>query len=511
MKTIPLCLVAIAFLCSFNASAEELRAETSLGPVLGKRSGATVVFKGIPFAAPPVGELRFREPRDASPWKEPRIAHAYGSKCLQIPFNKKEPKAEGSEDCLYLNVWKPAGDVSGLPVMVFIHGGGNVNGSASESFLGLEVYKGEYLASLGAVLITINYRLGPLGFMAHPALSEENSPGGSGNYGLLDQIAALRWVKKNAAAFGGNSGNVTVFGESAGAIDILALIASPLAQGLFQKAIVQSGLLVEIPLAKQEELGTELAVKIGCGREIDGASAACLREKSGQAILEAASYDTGGKLKASVPTIEGHVLPAGVLESLRGGRGSIPLLIGTTAEEMRTLGPIAAGTDKIDTAEKYEALVRGYYGPRAGEVLARYPAGSYEMPRYALEDLLGDEAIQCPTRRVARAFAAAAPVWRYVFSHVGDHPLSKPYGAGHAMELPYVFHNQLALVTTPREVKLSEQIAAYWFQFARSGNPNAEGLPAWPLSERDEHLSLDVEMAAGANFHGANCDFVDSL
>lgn len=502
MKKLTLLLALWPLACF---SADQLQVETTKGAVIGAKAGATFVFKGIPYAAPPVGELRFQAPEPHSPWSTPLEAKTYGAKCLQIPFSSSGRETQGSEDCLFLNVWRPANtELSKLPVMVWVHGGGNVNGSSNDSLLGVDIYDGAWLSEHGpAVIVTINYRLGPLGFLAHPKV-------GSGNYALLDQLAALRWVQENAASFGGDASNVTLFGESAGAINTLSLLASPLSKGLFHRAIVQSGFLVEIPLAVSEEIGVKLSTSVGCEEKED--TAACLRTLSGAAILAAADYGGVGKLRASVPTIDGNVLSAGLLDTFRSGRAaSVPLLIGATRDEMSTLGAIAADTDKVTTPEIFEERVRGYYGEKAEGVLALYPVSSFVSPRRAIEELLGDDAVHCPTRRIARALRGAAPVWNYLFSHVGDHPFSAPYRAAHAFEVPYVFHNQVPLLTTPREKELADKIATYWLNFARSGNPNSESLPPWPRNLGDHFANLDIEITSEQGFHAEKCDFLDTL
>jgi para-nitrobenzyl esterase len=492
-------LALFAVLFPLIAHAEENSVRTAEGVVIGESTGDVFVYKGIPYAAPPVGPSRFRAPEKHAAWAEPLKAQSYGPKCLQAMPTDSSHKVIGSEDCLFLNVWQPrAALTTRLPVMVFIHGGANIFGAADDVFFGTEMYNGAKLAqNAPAIVVNLNYRLGPLGFLAHPAL-------GSGNYALFDQLAALRWVQENAAAFGGDAANVTVFGESAGGINILALLASPLSRGLFSKAIVESGLMVESPLAAAESAGTKLSAAVGC--ETAPNPAACLREVSGEKLVTSAVAGA----YPSVPVIDGKVLPGLVLDSLRLKRGSsVPLLIGTNENELTTLGALFS-LEKITTPEDYVTRVNEYFGTNADAVLAHYPVEKYTTPRGAAEELMGDAFFHCPARRVARAVSPAVPTWRYVYAHTSDNPLLAPYRAGHAFELPYIFRN-LDLYLTPREVAFGDVVTRFWANFAKTGNPNSPGLPEWPTYKTDVFARLDLQVTAESNFHAGKCDFLDSL
>ncbi len=492
----------------------ETAVTTRYGEVTGQQYGSTFVYKGIPYAAAPVGPLRFAPAVPPVPQIKTLKADSYGSKCLQIPARSKDRKPVGSEDCLFLNIWKPANrDARNLPVMLFIHGGGNIFGSGNDTVYGVEIYKGEYLAENGpAVVVSMNYRLGALGFLAHPALSKASGYNGSGNYGLFDQIQALKWLHENIQAFGGDPKNITVFGQSAGGINILGLLASPVANGLFSKAIVESGFLTELSLKDAELAGSQVTKNLGCDRA--KGYVACLRGKTGAEILAAADKDRATQMNPSALTIDGYSLPAPVLDVYRGNRAAhVPLLIGTNNDEMISLGAAIAGTDEIDTVEKYAAKVKENFGARSGAVLARYPVSDYEDdPRKTIEALLGDFAAHCPARRIARAYSAASdPVWKYVFSHVSDSVVVAPMGASHGMELPYVFHTLSRLVFTPWDFSLAHRMSQYWLNFAALGNPNLAKLPGWPRYKRDSYIDFGAQIEAGADYRKDKCDFWDNL
>jgi len=498
-----------AVIASFFAAPEKISVETTEGVVVGEKRGDLFVFKGIPYAAPPIGPLRFKPPQPHAPWTTSREATSYGAKCLQLPPMGYYRLIEGSEDCLFLNIWRPAvSPARALPVMVWIHGGGNFFGSGNDSLLGGELYNGQHLALDGpAVVVTLNYRLGPMGFLAHPSLSRESGYNGSGNYAILDQIAAIKWVKENAAVFGGDPSNITVFGQSAGAIDTTILLASPLARGLFAKAILQSALMTDWPLSVSEANGVKLAKDLGCESAANPAD--CLRGLSAEKIIRTA-YPSTEVLTSyqSSPTIDGHVLTEPVIDTLRRGI-SVPLLLGTNADELTTFGKLV-GSDKVTSPASYQEAIKKFYESKADSVLAVYPLAPQANPRDAFEELLGDHLFHCNARRIARAVASSTPVWRYVFSHTSDSIFLRSFRAGHTLEIPYVFHNN-GLLMGAREAALANTLERYWLNFAYSGDPNSEAEPVWPEFHGDEYLNLDIDTAAGKGFHNKQCDFWDTL
>jgi para-nitrobenzyl esterase len=418
---------------------------------------------------------------------------------------------ERSEDCLYLNVWTPAAGAEDLPVMVWIHGGGFQAGSASEPR-----QDGARLAEEGVVVVGLNYRLGVFGFLVHPELTAEPPEGASGNYGLHDMVAALRWVRGEIAAFGGDPENVTIFGESAGSFAVSALMASPLARGLFHRAIGQSGAFFRA----DDPAAASRAEAEGQGRRfaesLEAASLAELRALPAEKVLEAAP--ARGELRFW-PVVDGEVLPEPVREVFGAGRQSpVPLLAGWNEDEVR--GGVVLGPDRPD-AEAFRARVRERYGEDAGAVLAAYPAGSDAEALESAAALAGDEFIAYATWKWIETHAGTggAPVYRYRFDR--DIPLApgtqwagveatrEDVGARHAGEIEYVFGALDSLPEVawePRDEELSQLLRAYWSSFAADGDPNAEGLPAWPRYASDGghavmHLGDTAEARGDAHRH----------
>ncbi len=491
------------------------------GPITGAQQDGIWSFKGIPYAAPPVGGLRWKAPQPVAPWKETRACTAFGPACPQ-PKEGAEfylDVGQESEDCLYLNVWSPAkASTERLPVMVWIHGGSFVTGAGS-----MEVYDGQNLAAKGVVVVTINYRLGALGFLAHPALSKESDKGASGNYGLLDQLAALQWVQRNIAAFGGDPAKVTVFGESAGAISILDLLVSPLSKGLFQRAIAESGILLDSgfgvsttsDLATAEKAGEDYAEMLGI--DPSGDVAAGLRSLTPEQLLAvdptpATLLETGLTWK---PIADGYVLADAPTRLWADGKQmSVPLLIGSNSDE----GNLFLQGLSIPPA-LYKLSLAKIFGPYAQEALALYPAPETgaEVTK-PLSRMLTEVGFASTARFAARQMSgsgtAPAPVFLYQFTRV---PLGNPLGAFHAAEIPYVFGNA-GLFTSmgtleQADYDLSDAMMGYWTRFAATGDPNGGGAAEWPAYQAatDQHLELGDTIKTGAGLYKQACDLADKV
>lgn len=501
--------------CPSDASPEPGLVITQQGAVRGELAGDTHVYKGIPFAAPPVGPLRFRPPEPPECIDGVLDASAFGSWC---PQREALGGVQGDEDCLTLNVWAPAAPPSpARSVMVWIHGGGNSSGSSGRGGDEDPLFDGQpYVEDGDVVFVSINYRLGALGFTAHPALTAEDPDGSSGNYALLDQIAALEWVRDNVAQFGGDPGRVTIFGQSAGAVDICGLLTSPLAAGLFHRALMSSGACVSQPLAQREAAGDELASTLGCDA---GDVASCLRALPPADLVNAQpnSVDVINPLGLEAlpfgPTVDGHVIPKDPLQALTDGdQSDVPLVIGTNSMEASlAVQPVVTLTD-------YEQIVHERYGQVDGDlVLEMYDPQTFPTPRRALIALCTDASWTCPARRAARAAAASqrSEVRRYFFTHALDEPTLQGLGAFHALDVYFVFQHDEALThtLTPGERALSRDILGYWSRFAITGDPSGAGAVPWPSYEpgSDLHLVLDTTIASGDGIRPARCDLLDSL
>lgn len=452
--------------------------EVAQGRLGGRTTDGVASFQNIPYAAPPVGALRWRPPQPAEPWTGVRVADRPGAICIQPPANGDPGVGPPpmSEDCLTLNVWSLAG-AERLPVMVWIHGGGYNNGSGTAA-----LYDGTNLARRGIVLVTINYRLGRLGFFDHPALAAEraaNAP--AGNYGLMDQIAALEWVRDNIAAFGGDPGRVTIFGESAGGAAVTQLMVAPAARGLFHAAIVQSGLgRQRSALLSQDRPGRPSAQTLGVqfarSAGLPDATAAQLRALPAARLLPSMPAFYSDNL-----IVDGQVVPEDVVEAFAAGREApVPLIIGTNSAEFWWIRPTDAGAygrlDDALTDSEHDALVEAYGG-----------ADGYDA--HIVSDLVFNE----PARHLARLHRQAGhPVWLYRFDVVAASNPEPSGGATHASERPYVFDN---LHTVGRPMQARDQDAAtlmadLWTGFARTGAPTAAGAIAWPEAHDDRALEF---------------------
>ncbi len=497
-------------------------AATREGLVVGEAlpSGG-VRLLGIPYMAPPLAALRWRAPQAPLPRMQPLAAHVPGPGCPQKAVSDglyNSSLSRRDEDCLQLNVWTPElREGVARPVMVWIHGGGLVQGSAVEQRPdGGLVYDGATLADDGVVLVSINYRLGPLGFLAMSEFAGEAPDHPSaGNYGLLDQIAALQWVRDNIAAFGGDPSRVTVFGESAGGLSTCALLASPLARGLFQRAIMQSGgcrrALPELDSAPAGQSsafaqGDRVMGLSGCAGVND--RKACMRGLDWQALIDASQPTVGfgrsGETFGHV--IDRHSLTQAPGIAMQNGTAApVPLIVGINADELTSLLPVSS---RPATAAAYEELIRQTFPSISVLVLQQYPAGAYAEPWYAYADLLDDLQFACPAAAYSRNHAANGhPTWRYVYTHVFAGPAAV-FGAFHGADIGFVFGPTPG--ATAAEADLSAQVQRQWTRFAASGDPNGGNDPAWPQRQANDDVAIefdDLRRGLISNYRKSYCDF----
>ncbi|MFC4048879.1 carboxylesterase/lipase family protein [Actinomadura syzygii] len=464
---------------------------TDAGAVRGRVDSTARVFQGIRYAAPPVGDLRWASPQPATPWRGVRDATKPGNRCAQAAGVIDE--ASTTEDCLFLNVTTPRNTGKRkLPVMVWIHGNGFISGAAS-------LYGARRLAAEGDVIVVSpNYRLGIFGFLDHPALDHGKARNLSGNFGLEDQQAALRWVQRNAAAFGGDPGNVTIFGESAGGTSVCAQLAAPTSAGLFHRAIVQSAQCTgdkwspgpptwfPLPRADRQKNGLEVAAKVGCPDPVT--AAACLRGKRDKRdISELAKWSDVGV--GSGPTVGGGFLPLSPERAFATGRfNRVPVMQGTTRDEHRLFtAAIEVATKQVTTPDSYREQLAALFSPAdLRRVLARYPVAKFHSAGEALSAVVTDWAWGCPAQDRDRALAAHTPVYAYEFADETAPWFSTlpkpnfPTGAFHGAELQYLFDDeQLPGPQTPAQRQLSTTMIGYWARFAATGNPNGSGQPRW--------------------------------
>jgi para-nitrobenzyl esterase len=469
--------------------------ETSEGKVEGTRqsvsSGPGVVsFRGIPYAAPPVGTLRWKKPQPAAAWDGVRKAGAYSPACIQMPglsaANGGDP-GPLSEDCLYLNVWTPKPDPSAkLPVMVWIHGGAYLFGAG-----GLPLYDGGPLASKGAVFVSMNYRLGALGFFAHPAIEKEN-PGGPVNFGLLDQIAALEWIRKNIAQFGGDPSNVTIFGQSAGAKSVLALFASPLARGLFQKGIAMSSYSIpDATRAKAIEIGVRVANELG----LPGTAASA--EDLRRVPADKFGPLRGPELSTAPAPISGdEVLPRSVADTFAAGKEApLPLILGDTSDDSSVVA--AFGIDPAEVVKKMRGaglLLKGLYPGVRNE---------NELARQAVRDVV----FTLSVRVVADRHSKLAPAWRYYFDYIAVNSRAELPGVPHGAEIAYALDTGDIYAPTKNtftdgDRNYARRVSEFWFQFAKVGKPISDGSPSWPsdTATRDRTMLFNQSMQVKTDF-----------
>lgn len=480
---------------------------TQNGAVSGVANGSMKEWRGIPYAAPPIGNLRWRPPAPAASWHGLRDATTFASPCVQpsaFAADGSVTATTGSEDCLYLNVFAPAGATasSRLAVMVHLHGGGNTFGAPYED--------ASAFVSRGVVVVTLAYRLGVFGFAGHPALTVEGG-GSSGEYGVLDQLAALRWVHDNIAAFGGDPTNVTLFGLSAGSFDTVALTASPLTSGLITRAAVQgeafwAGTGTSATIGDAEQIGLQVVGTVGCAAAAD--VLACLRALPADVLVRAA-----GALDVP-PWVGGVVLPKSPLALISQRLQGIPLLIGFDREEQAGLAwPFLANPF---TTHNWIHTTNLLVGPPLGaQARALYPGDQYESLKWAYITMETDAVRGCTTRRLANANVAHAPVYRYLYTHAYENdPFLAQFKSSHAFEDPFLWGNFnlfpgfiFGYQPSRGEQLLSQRMSDYWTNFAKTGDPNSSRLPVWPRynATTEPILTLDDQIGVTSSYHVAQC------
>lgn len=516
-----------------NPNAFPVQITTENGVIEGEFDIKTNIqsFKGIPFAQPPVGNLRWKAPQAVSNWTGIKQTKKFGPRAVQSNiFGDMGFRSDGiSEDCLHLNVWSPAKSANEkLPVLVYFYGGGFAAGDGSENR-----YDGENMAKKGIVTLTVNYRLGIFGFFSHPELTKESPNRASGNYGFLDQNAALKWVQANISQFGGDPKRVTIAGESAGSIAVSAQMASPLSKNLIAAAIGESGgsfypTLAPVPLAEAEKTGLEFGQKIG---------AKSLKDLRAMSTLELYQKSSGTSMGVFKSTIDGYFLPKPLPEIFEAKQQAmIPLLLGWNSEEM-TFRALNIGKDL--TNESYAAKIKELYGDKAEEVLELYPAGNPEITEQSATDLAGDRFIAYSTWKWFDLHRknSSQPVYRYYFSkprpEMRDKDLEaglaggvikkdknaskspKPKGAVHSAEIEYAMGNLATnkdYAWTEDDYKVSETMMNYFANFIKSGNPNGDKLPTWPIAKDEKNpeiMVIDLESKATNAENDARYLFLD--
>ncbi|MDG1205108.1 MAG: carboxylesterase family protein [Pseudomonadales bacterium] len=494
------------------AMAAPLELETEQGVLVGEQSGTVASFKSIPFAVPPIGDLRWKEPKAAPAWRGKRLATEFSPQCSQEPYPLgsmfTRPSPPSSEDCLYLNVWTANVDAEKpAAVMVWIHGGALTRGTGGSAF-----YDGTKLAEKGVVLVTINYRLGPFGYLAHSELTQESEHSSSGNYGTLDQIEALKWVQNNIASFGGDPSNVTIFGESAGSWSVNHLTASPLAAGLFQRAIGQSGAKFDpMPLLLSESDSVPSAQATGerFAEHLEAKEIAQLRRLSSDEILD--GFATFESQSLSQPNVDGWVFPDHIAKIYRDGKqNDVSLLIGSNADEGTNL--MAAPKDANSAHKMFEQMG----GEFTDQLLAVYnfekdfTSASYAMFR----DMIFTWNM---TRWATLASDRNKDTWLYYFTFVPPAPMEGKLGAYHAAEIRYVFNNESTTFdgskATRSEAKLGDMLSDYWVNFAKTGVPSSEKGTAWPRYDRVDmsYMTIDKKFEVKRNLLQRELNIVNAI
>jgi para-nitrobenzyl esterase len=482
LKNIRVIIFTAVLLCSLKLSGQLSTVQTDNGPVSGNKSGEISIFKGIPFAAPPVGDLRWKAPQPAKKWTGVLKCDKFSASPMQgkpVPFMMWTeefitPPESLSEDCLYLNIWTPAKSArEKLPVFVWIYGGGFSSGSAA-----CAVYDGEDMSKKGVVFVSINYRVGVFGFLAHPGLSAESDNKVSGNYGLLDQVAALKWIRKNIEAFGGDPQKVTIAGQSAGSMSVCALVVSPLAKGLFRGAIAQSGGILSSfmnnSLADAEKSGVSFMEKLKASNIEE------LRKKTAEELITA-----GGSFR---PVYDGYVIPVDVFGAFKNGLfNDVPMMAGWVTGDGSLMGT------QTMTPEKYKQQAVEKYGEKAGEYLKIFPGTTSDQVTSSLKESGLMQFAALPAYLWAGFSKSKAYI--YQFSHI---PVDKPgfpnYGAFHTSEVPFALHT-LHLWKRPwRDVDFTVEktMNDYWVNFVKNGNPNGEGVPEWGVYDKSTGIIMEI-------------------
>jgi para-nitrobenzyl esterase len=497
-----------------KVTAEPVRIDTGLvrGLVVGPNDEVRL-YRGIPYAAPPVGPLRWQPPQAAKAWEGIRECYEFGPAAPQRPspmlatFPGMALGAATNEDCLYLNVWTPATrDSKPLPVMVWIHGGGYVMGSGSQ-----RLYEATDLARRGVVVVSINYRLGALGFLAHPQLTAESPHAASGNYGLLDQIEALRWVRRNIAAFGGDPQCVTIFGESAGGGSVFSLLVSPPAKDLFHRAIAESGPALNYAHLTKPHYGFEPAERMGvdfankCGAPEGPEQLSALRAMSAETLVKAVGgleepreFTLRNGLLRMAPIVDGWVIPDDPMTILAQGRqNAVPLIVGANQDEGTMFTLMTRLPKSIDG---WHSALASNFEDQAATFRGLYPAASVGDIRGSMANLLGDLIFVAPARYVARQMKnVSAPAYLYHFAHRPPGPTGNMLGAHHGAEIAYVLDNlELSRDVSKVDEQIRDTMLAYWVQFATTGNPNRDGLPSWPAYDAADRCLLVTDTFAAA-------------
>ena len=500
--------------CPPEPSTDPLVVHTTYGSVRGQLAGQSAAFRGLRYAAPPTGSARFRPAESPACFSGVQDAFEFGAKCAQ----RGVAGTDGDEDCLFLNVFapNPIEPSQRRPVLFFIHGGANVVGAANDSAGGTTpLYDGRFFAEHeSVVVVTVNYRLGALGFLAHPALTAEPPEGISGNYAILDLVLALEWVQDNIEAFGGDPERVMIFGESAGALNTCVLVSSPLAEGLFSTALMQSG-TCELPtLAEAEEVGRGVVQRLGCATAQN--VSACLRSASVDDLV--ADNPIGldplaGWALPYGPNIDAVILPEAPLDRMAAGRHNhVPFVVGSNAHETELFTP-----PTVNTCIDYELALQLAFPGLESEIRNLYPCLDYTFARWAYVDVTTDLMFTCPARRIARALAAGQTesTFRYLYSYIRADPTVAALRAFHAGELALVFgtYDRLGYIPTQSERDLSRRIQGYWARFAASGDPNTAVADPWARYDpiADNAIVLDRNPGEMQSIKTARCDFWDSL
>lgn len=532
---------SVAPSCPSAPSTDPLVIAIDKGAVRGKQAGSGFAFLGIPFAKPPVGSLRLMPPVAPDCWTDVKDATNYGNMCVQTQLAMNQTAVVGNEDCLTVNVWTPklpSASSQPLPVLVFKHGGFFVEGASNQADgNGVNLYDGQELANTqNAVVVTFNYRLGSLGFLAHPALAAANPQHTTGNYGLLDSLLVLQWVQENITWFGGDKAHVMLFGESAGAIDTCALVSSPLAKGLFSSALMESGNCAAETLDYRVKEQAEILDTVKCANAAD--VVACLQSADLVGFVQGGGNAVVGKMLSRDlinvdpahfmtvplgPTVDKYVLEDVPLKTIEQGKHNhVPLTIGTNARELawllpHSLIPASAGVSCLVFQTFVNAMfpANGLFAKLIGAYPCNWsdPDGGFN----ALISMTSDGYFTCPSRRALRAAAKTQtePVYRYLYTHTHSSGLWAPLGAAHAGELAFVWQGftWFGMTPTADETTLSQQVQGYWANFARTGNPNGGSLPLWNANNAttDKVLELAAPIQEISNVQSTGCDVWDAV